>query len=128
MTEADLYTVEALRPRRSRGWLAVCVVAVCALLGWCAWLGFEAWQVCRYAEHNLQMLGMRTKLTEHIAELCFDGGGTYTNGECETPPITFSVIPFSQGSLPTPPAPHLEPAPGEPVFPMPLPPSGDSRL
>jgi hypothetical protein len=128
MTEADLYTAEALRPKRGRAWLVTLIVCVTLLGAWCAWLGFSAWQTQRYTEHALQVAALRAKLTEHVAELCFDGGGTWGDNECSAPQVTFSIIPFSQGAIPTPAPDRRVPLPGEPVMPVPPPASGDSTL
>jgi hypothetical protein len=127
-TEADLYTIAALRPPRARAWLAVSVVAVCMLLGWCAWLVFEVQQTKRYTEHALQLAALRASTTKHVAELCFDGGGTWGNDECSAPVVSFSIIPFSQGSIPTPAPDRPVPLPGEPVMPIPPQSKGETRL
>jgi hypothetical protein len=128
MTEADLYTVESLRPRRGRAWLVTLIVCVAVLGAWCAWLGFEAWRVAQYTEHAVQVAAMRSRLTVQIAELCFEGGGTWSDNSCDAPQVTFSIIPFSQGAIPTPAPDRRVPLPGEPVMPIPPPASGDSTL
>ncbi len=67
----DLYTAIALRPNNARGWLAVCVVAVCALLAWCASLVAEHFQ----------------------AGQCYNAGGAWVRGACTAPEIKIEVTP-----------------------------------
>ncbi len=121
MTEADVYTVESLRPRRGRAWLVTLIICASVVVAWCAWLTVEAWRTQRYTAHAEHVAAVRARLTLQIAELCFESGGTWTDNACDAPHVSFSIIPFSQGSIPT-------PAPGEPVMPVPPQAQGDTSL